>query len=77
MKTLKIESNDVYTAIKMWVTIHSIYINDEFIGKSSCIKSKIDESGIDLAQVNVNDEHTKSVISDTYRSEFIVSRYAS
>jgi len=77
MEELKIESEDVFVYVKMWVTIHSIYLNGEFMGKSSDAVGKIEELNIDLNNVVVNDEHTKDVLGDVYRSAFIVSRYAS
>jgi len=77
MKILSIQSEDILTCISMWVTIHSIYLDGEFIGKSSDAVDKLKELEIDLTQVALNDDHTKDVLKDVYRSEFITSRYSS
>tara|TARA_R100001443_G_scaffold53197_1_gene64883 strand:- start:339 stop:524 length:186 start_codon:yes stop_codon:yes gene_type:complete len=61
----------------MWVTIHSIYLDGEFIGKSSDAVGKLKELEIDLTQARLNDDHTRHVLKDVYRSEFITSRYSS
>tara|TARA_A100000171_G_C2129881_1_gene146002 strand:- start:1001 stop:1234 length:234 start_codon:yes stop_codon:yes gene_type:complete len=77
MKTLEITSEDIFTCIGTWVTIHSIYLDGEFIGKSSDAVGKLKELDIDLSKVSITDEHTKNILKDVYRSEFIISRYAS
>ncbi len=85
MNTLKIESEDIYNKwVQYWVTIHSVYINDEFIGKSSNARDVLDdfeltneiinENEIDINNLKVDDDHTKSVLDGTYKSEWIQER---
>ena len=75
MNTLKIESEDIYNKwVQYWVTIHSVYINDEFIGKSSNARDILDDNEIDINNLKVDDEHTESVLEGTYKSEWIQER---
>ena len=74
---LLIESEDIYNKwMKVWVTIHSLYLDDEFIDKSSNAIDMIEESGIDLSDVIVDDGHTQDVLNDVYRGEWMIQRYA-
>tara|TARA_R100000541_G_scaffold58887_3_gene70972 strand:- start:111 stop:353 length:243 start_codon:yes stop_codon:yes gene_type:complete len=75
MNTLKIESEDIYNKwVQYWVTIHSVYINDEFIGKSSNARDVLDDNEVDIKNLKVDDDHTKSVLDGTYKSEWIQER---
>ena len=74
---LLIESEDIYNKwMKVWVTIHSLYLDGEFIHKSSNAIDMIEELGIDLSDVIVDDGHTQDVLKNVYTSEWIVQRYA-
>jgi len=77
MNTIEIESEDIYNKwVQYWVTIHSVYINDEFIGKSSNARDVLNDNEIDINNLKVDDDddHTKSVLDGTYKSEWIQER---
>ena len=56
------------------MTIHSVYINDEFIGKSTSVLDVLDDNEVDINNLKVDDEHTESVLDGTYKSEWIQER---
>lgn len=77
MDTLKIESEDIYNKwVQYWMTIHSVYINDEFIGKSTSTRDVLDDNEVDINNLKVDDDddHTKSVLDGAYKSEWIQER---
>lgn len=77
MNTLYIESEDIYGKwVQYWVTIHSVYINDDLIGKSSNARDILDAWELDINNLKVDDDdnHTKSVLDGTYKSEWIQER---
>ena len=75
MNTIEIESEDIYNKwVQYWMTIHSVYINDEFIGKSTNVRDVLDDTDIDINNLKVDDNHTKSVLDGTYKSEWIQER---
>jgi len=77
MNTLKIESEDIYGKwVGYWITIHSVYINDDFIGKGNNARDVLDDNEVDINNLKVDDDddHTKSVLDGTYKSEWIQER---
>jgi hypothetical protein len=75
MNTLKIQSEDIYNIwVRQWMTIHTIIINDEFIGKSNNARDVLDDNEVDINNLKVDDDHTKSVLDGTYKSEWIQER---
>ena len=74
---LIIESEDIYNKwMKLWVTIHSLYLDGEFMDKSSNAMGMIEELDMDLSKVTIDDEHTIDVLKDVYKSEWMIQRYA-
>ena len=77
MNTLKIQSEDIYNIwVRHWMTIHTVIINDKFIGKSTNVRDVLDDNEIDINNLKVDDDddHTKSVLDGTYKSEWIQER---
>jgi len=77
MNTIEIESEDIYNIwVRQWMTIHTVIINDKFIGKSTSVSDVLDDKEVDINNLKVDDDdnHTKSVLDGTYKSEWIQER---
>tara|TARA_R110002074_G_scaffold240506_3_gene412230 strand:+ start:932 stop:1180 length:249 start_codon:yes stop_codon:yes gene_type:complete len=75
-KTIKIESEDMLNYFKEWFTLHEIYLDGEFVGQAGDAVGEIERLGIDLSQVTINDDHTRDVLKDVYKSKWITERYS-
>lgn len=85
MKTLKINSEDIRSISKTWQTQHQVWINDAyttfcFWNQEHDINSLVKEMNqdemfvehfgkINSKEIIVDDEHTKNVLSRTYKSK--------
>ncbi len=85
MKTIKIYSEDIKSISEIWETQHEVYINDayttfQFYNQEHDINSLVKEMNkneiiiehfgkINSKEIIVKDNHTKNVLSRTYKSK--------